>query len=91
MKKFVKTLCKKYGNIILPHDTGKNESLGIAKVEDLGAEAQNIGLNIGDYVLYDYYSAYGNNDVYIITNCENIFLKLTEDEKDNYINNYVIQ
>lgn len=91
LKKCVKTLHKKYGNIILPHDTDKNNSLGIAIVQDLGIEAKNqTGLIQGDYVLYDYYSVFENNDVYVITNSENIIVKLTKQEADNYINNYVL-
>lgn len=41
LKKCVKTLNKKYGNIILPHDVDKNSSLGVAIIEDLGSEAKN--------------------------------------------------
>lgn len=91
LKKCVKTLNKKYGNIILPHDVDKNSSLGVAIIGDLGSEAKKqTQLNVGDYVLYDYYSVFENNDVYVITNAENIIVRLTKEEADNYINNYVL-
>lgn len=91
LKKCVKIMHKKYGNIILPHDVNKNSSLCVATVYKLGAQAEkNTKLNIGDYVLYDYYSAYENNDVYVITNSENVIVRLTQQEANNYINNYVL-
>ena len=91
LKKLVKTMDKKYGDILIPHTINKNMSMGIAQVIDLGKEAkQETNLNKLDYVLYDYYSAFGNNPIYILTNAENIILQLTKEEADKYINNFVI-
>lgn len=91
LKKLVKTLDKKYGNIFIPHSVEKNQSMGIAEVIDLGNEAKKeTNLKSGDFVLYDYYSVYENNSVYVITNAENIILYLTKDEAEYYINNCVI-
>lgn len=91
LEKLVKTMDKKYGNILIPHTTDKNYSMGVAKVIDLGREAkEQTNLNIGDYVLYDYYSVFGNNPIYVITKAENIILQLTEEQANNYKNNFVI-
>ena len=91
LKKLVKTLDKKYGDILLPQSVSKNASLGIAQIIDLGDKAKELGLAINNYVLYDYYSVFENNPEYVLTRAENIILKLTDTEKDNYINNYVIK
>ena len=91
LKKLVSTLDKKYGNILIPHSYAKNASLGIAQIIDLGDIAKETGLHINDYVLYDYYSVFENNQDYVITKVENIIVILDETEKNNYINNYVIK
>lgn len=90
LKKLVKTLDKKYGNIFIPQSVSKNASLGIAQIVDLGDKAKELGISIGDYVLYDYYSVFENNPEFVLTKAENIILKVTEEEKDHYINNYII-
>lgn len=90
LKKLVKTMDKKYGNILIPHTHDKNASLGVAQIVDLGDKAKKVGLNINDYVLYDYYSVFENNPEYVLTNVENIILKINEQEANNYISNYVI-
>lgn len=91
LKKLVKTLDKKYGDIFIPQSVSKNASLGVAQVIDLGNKAKELGINVNDYVLYDYYSVFENNPEYVLTKVENIILKITDSEKDNYINNCVIK
>ena len=91
LKKLVKTLDKKYGDIFIPQSVSKNASLGVAQVIDLGNKAKELGINVNDYVLYDYYSVFENNPEYVLTKAENIILKITDTEKDNYINNCVIK
>lgn len=91
LKKLVKTLDKKYGDIFIPQSVSKNASLGVAQVIDLGNKAKELGINVNDYVLYDYYSVFENNPEYVLTKVENIILKITDTEKDNYINNCVIK
>lgn len=90
LKKLVKTLDKKYGDIFIPQSQDKNASMGLGQVVDLGEKAKEYGLNINDYVLYDYFSVFENNPDYVLTKCENIILVIDENEKNNYINNYVI-
>ena len=91
LKKLVPTLDKKYGDIFIPHTSDKNCSMGVAEIVDLGKEAKEAtGLNKGDFVLYDYYSTFGNYPEYVITKAENLIAKLTKTEADEYTNNHVI-
>lgn len=91
LKKLVPTLDKKYGDIFIPHTSDKNNSMGVAEIVDMGEKAKEAtGLNIGDFVLYDYYSAFGNYPRYVVTRAENILVKLTKEEANDYTNNYVI-
>lgn len=91
LKKLVPTLDKKYGNILIPHSSDKNCSMGVAEIIDLGQEAKKqTNLNKGDYVLYDYYSAFGNYPVYVITKAQNLLVKLNKTEAENFTNNYII-
>ena len=91
LKKLVPTLDKKYGDIFIPHTANKNYSMGVAEIIDMGDKAkQATNLNIGDYVLYDYYAVFGNNKDYVVIRAENLIARLTKDEANNYTNNYVI-
>lgn len=91
LKKLVQTMDKKYGDILVPHDVDKNCSMGIAQVVNLGKQAkQQLCININDYVLYDYYSVYENNPIYVITKAENIIVQLTKEQANDYMKNYVI-
>ena len=93
LKKLINTLNKKYGDILIPQDVGKNMSFGVAEVIDLGSSEsiKDSGLNIGDFVLYDYYSVFQDTDDYVITKFENIILQLTYDEAQEYASSYVIK
>lgn len=91
LRKLVPTLDKKYGDIFIPHSSDKNYSMGVAEIVDMGAKAKEAtGLNNGDFVLYDYYSVFGNNRDYVVTRAENLIARITKEEADNYTNNYVI-
>lgn len=91
LRKLVKTLDKKYGDILIPHSTNQNNSMGVAEIVNMGNQAEReSGLSVGDFVLYDYYSAYGNYPVYVITNWQNIIVQLTKQEADKYVSSYVI-
>lgn len=48
------------------------------------------GLKVGDYVLYDYYSVYQNNNDYVITRVENIILRITQEEAESYLERYIL-
>jgi co-chaperonin GroES (HSP10) len=91
LKKLVPTLDKKYGDIFIPHTSDKNLSMGVAQIVDMGDKAkETTGLNIGDYVFYDYYSAFGNYPEYVVTKAENLIARLTEEEAKYYANNHLI-
>jgi co-chaperonin GroES (HSP10) len=92
LRKLIPTLDKRYGNILLPQSYAKNASLGIAEIINFGngPEVKESGLNIGDYVLYDYYSVFQNNKDYVITNMENIILRITAEEAESYLERYVL-
>jgi hypothetical protein len=65
--------------------------LNVAKIIGIGDEAkEQSGLQIGDYVLFDHYSAYGHNSNVVIVNWENIIFQLTEEEAKKYQEQYVI-
>lgn len=93
LRKLVHTLDKKYGNIILPQSVSLNSSLGLAQIVKLGThkEIELSGLKIGDYVLYDYFSVFENNQELVLTNVENIILRLTKEEADTFLEGYVIK
>lgn len=91
LKKLVPTMDKKYGDIFIPHTSDKNCSMGVAEIVNMGDKAkQATGLNNGDFVLYDYYSVFGNHPVYVVTRAENLIARLTKEEANSYTNNYVI-
>jgi co-chaperonin GroES (HSP10) len=93
LKKLVHTLDKKYGNILLPQTHEQNSSMGIAQVIKLGTDktVKESGLNVGDFVLYDYYSVFENNPELVLTNVENIILRITAEEAETYLQKYVIR
>ena len=77
----------KDGDIIIP-DSKKyaNNKIGIGKVLELGRTAKDeTKLAEGDYVLYDYYSAYDDTSQNILTNCENIILQLSKEEAYKFL------
>lgn len=92
LKKLINTLNKKYGDILIPQDVGKNMSFGVAKVVEIGSSEsiKDSGIKKGNYVLYDYYSVYHDNPEYVITKIENIILQLTKEEALKYKNTYNI-
>lgn len=75
------------GDIIIP-DSKKyaNNKIGVGKVLELGRTAKNeTKLTEGDYVLYDYYSAYNDTSQNILTKYENIILQLSEEEAYKFL------
>ena len=82
----------KIGDIIIP-DSKKyaNNKMGVGKILEIGNNAKKeTNLKIGDYVLYDYYSAYDNNGKNILTRFDNIIFQLTEDEAYQYLNSSLL-
>ena len=88
IEKLQKTDLRCVGGIYVPESKeSQNLKIGVGKILDLGDEAkETYSLNVGDYVLYDYYSAFGDWKETIITNGENIILQLTEKEANDFLN-----
>lgn len=81
LKKLKPTLERHYGDIVVPYITNKNTAIGVAKIVKLGNKITNEdGINVDDYVMYDYYSVFEDGPEYVITRSENIFMKVTEEE-----------
>lgn len=81
LKKLKSTLERHYGDIVVPYITNKNTAIGVAKIVKLGNKITNEdGINVDDYVMYDYYSVFKDGPEYVITRSENIFMKVTEEE-----------
>ena len=73
---------RKVGGIIIPGrlELGANLCKGI--VESVGPEAAKDGLKIGDCVLFDHYSTYGETYPVCVTKIENVVCKC-EDKNVN--------
>jgi len=64
----------------------KNETIGLGEVLGIGDEtAKETGINVGDYVMYDYYSAHGDWEENVITNSENILIKMSKEEAYEFL------
>lgn len=82
----------KIGDIIIP-DSKKyaNNKIGVGKILEIGKNAKKeTNLNINDFVLYDYYSAYDNNGKHILIRYDNIILQLTEEDAFKYLNSNLL-
>ena len=87
IKKYLNDGIKQIDGIYVPSSQKyKNFKFGVGKVVDLGPEVPSeLGIKIDDIVLYDYYSANGDWKDHIITNVENLLLKISEDEIKKFI------
>jgi effector-binding domain-containing protein len=45
-----------------------------------------LGININDYVLYDYYSVFDDKGKNVLTKYENIIMQMTEEEANKFLN-----
>lgn len=88
IKKLKKDDFKFVGGIYCPESKEhQNAKIGCGQIIDIGEEAKTkYFLNVGDYVLYDYYSAFGDWPNNIITNGENVIAVLDESEVDPFLN-----
>lgn len=79
---------RKNGEIFIPDsDKLKNYKMGVGKILDLSRKAkEETKLEVGDYVLYDYYSAHDNKSINILTHYENIIFKVSYDEATRFLN-----
>ena len=88
IEKMQETDLRKNDGIYIPDsDKLKNYKMGVGKILDLSKKAhEETKLEIGDYVLYDYYSAHNDNSINILTNYENIIFKVSYDEAIRFLN-----
>ena len=88
IEKMQETDLRKNGEIYIPDsDSLKNYKMGVGKILDLSKKAkEETKLSIGDYVLYDYYSAHDDKSINILTNYENIIFKVSYDEAIRFLN-----
>ena len=89
IKKMMNKDLETVGGIFIPETSKyKNSKIGVGKIVDIGDDAvEKYAVKKDDYVLYDYFSAYGDYKQFIITNAENILLVLSEDEVNAYLKN----
>ena len=79
---------RKNGDIYIPDsDKLKNYKMGVGKILDLSKKAkEETKLNVGDYVLYDYFSAHDDKSKNVLTNYENIIFQISYDEVIKFLN-----
>lgn len=78
----------KAGDIIIP-DSKKyaNNKIGVGKILEIGKKAQEeTKLNVGDYILFDFYSAFHKSKINVIISFENVMLQLNEVEAKEFLN-----
>ncbi len=88
IEKLQKEDLNKIDGIYIP-DSKKyqNSKIGVGKIIDITDDtAEKYMIHKGDYVLYDYYSAFGDWKEAVITNAENIIFQLTEKEAYDFLN-----
>lgn len=78
---------KKAGDIFIPTKIkAENSKIGTGKVIAASETAKNdYHVDVGDYVLYDYYSAHGDYPDKVIVNAPNLLLKMTKEEMEKFI------
>jgi co-chaperonin GroES (HSP10) len=67
-----------FGNIIIPRKLDTNSKLTRGEILSVGSEAEIYNIKEGDVVLYDTMSVYDNTKNIVITNVENIIVKIEE-------------
>ena len=76
------------GGIVIPFQMNKMTRTAKAKVLSIGEEARSkdLGLEIGDIVIYDFYSVYYDHpEPEVVTNIENIVAKTSLNDSDMFV------
>jgi co-chaperonin GroES (HSP10) len=78
----------KVGDIIIPDAKQYlNNKMEPGKIIQIGRKAKEMtSLEVGDYVLYDFCSAFSSVGLNVITHCENIIMQVTEEEAGQFLN-----
>ncbi len=79
---------RKEGGIYIPRSTEyENCRIGVGKILEISeSQSEETGLKVGDFVMYDYHGAHNPKDENVITDIENVFMKVTEDEAKAFLN-----
>ena len=67
-----------FGDIIIPRKLDANSKMTKGKILSVGRDAKIYNIKEGDIVLYDTMSVFDNNKDVVITNVENVILKIKE-------------
>lgn len=78
----------KIGDIIIPDSKEyANDKMGVGRIVEIGNKAKlESNLDVGDYVLFDYYSIFCENRKHVIINYENIFMQMNKEESIKFLN-----
>ena len=88
IKKLTEDCLRKSHGLYIPQTKKfENNKIGVGEVLDLSKKAEKeTGVKVGDYVLYDYYSAHNDDAINILTNYENLLMVLSKEEADAFLN-----
>lgn len=79
IRKLEETHEVKRNGIIIPQSAVKGFNMLKGRVESIGPEINKGCLNVGDVVLFDYYSTYGETSPLVVTKIENVIAVLEEE------------
>lgn len=87
IKRLTPESLRQVDGIFIPESSKyQNMKIGAGQIIALGNDAKtDYGVDVNDYVLYDYYSANGDNKDTIITKAENLIVKVSEEEAYKFI------
>ena len=88
IKKMLENEFRKSHDLFIPQSKKfENNKIGIGKVLGISKIAEEkTGVKTGNYVLYDYYSAFDDSSINILTNYENLIMVVTEEEAKLFLN-----
>lgn len=88
IKKLMEDGLRKSHDLYIPQSKKfENNKIGVGKVLDLSKKAKSeTGIKVGDYVLYDYYSAHNDAAINVLVDYENILMILSKNETDKFLN-----
>jgi co-chaperonin GroES (HSP10) len=67
-----------FGDIVIPRKLDANSKMTKGEILSVGRDAQIYNIKEGDIVLYDTMSVFDNSKDVVVTNVENVILKVKE-------------
>ena len=88
IKKLTEDGLRKSHDLYIPQSKKfENNKIGVGKVLNLSKKAkEETGVKAGDYVLYDYYSAFNDAAINVLVNYENLLIVLSKEEAKAFLN-----